>query len=529
MLEYTEAHPQGIDSQASESHSPTTMSERTQTGLIVLGFAAGLGLLGDVLLRAVPWGINVFLWCGALVASTVAVLKVKNVEALGEGRWMVIPVLLFSGCIAWRESATLFALNLLAVMTALAIAAFRTTHGRLWISGIAEYIWAGIVAGTTAMIGPLFVVLRDIEWNRLPRGKWTPVLSSVARGAAIAIPVLLVFGGLLMAADAVFENMVGNLFDFDLGDIVSHVFLFGFWMWLSTAFLSQTVTGDDGTFKQFQRPSFARIGMIESGIVLGTLNLLFLAFVAVQFRYFFGGAEYLIQETVGLTYAEYARRGFFELVTVAALLLPLLLGTHWLMGGTDQSKASRRLFTGLATFSVLMIFVMIVSGIMRMATYTQVFGLTELRVYTTAFMGWLAVVFGWFTLTVLRSKRANFAFGAMVTGFLAIFILNVINPDALIATTNIARGGAPEAIEGSLPRARFDDRYVTTLSADSVPTLVAALSTLPVESRCAIAEELLYQWTPPTESDWRSWNYGRWQAWQAVGGNLGAIQTMACP
>lgn len=524
MLELTEGQTQVMD-----TLPPATMSERAQTGLVILGFAAGLGLLGDLLLRATPWGINALLWCGALVAATVGVLRVREVQALGEGRWMVIPVLLFSACIAWRESGTLLGLNFIAVCMALAIAAFRTVRGRLWISGIAEYIWAGIVAVTNAMIAPLLVVLRDIEWNKLPRGKWTPVITAVARGAAIAIPVLVVFGGLLMAADAVFENMVGNLFDFDLGEIIGHVFLIGFWMWLTTAFLHQTVSGDDDTLAQFKRPSFARIGMIESGIVLGTLNLLFAAFVAVQFRYFFGGAEYLIQQTVGLTYAEYARRGFFELVTVAALLLPLLLGTHWLMGGTDQSKASRRLFTGLAGFSVVMIFVMIVSGVMRMATYTQVFGLTELRVYTTAFMGWLAVVFGWFAVTVLRGQRNKFAVGAMVTGFLAIFILNAINPDALIASTNIARGGAPTAMEGSLPRAGFDDRYITTLSADAVPTLVASLNTLPTENRCYVADQLLYQWTPPADVDWRTWNWGRWQAWQAVGANSGTIQTLACP
>jgi hypothetical protein len=526
MLELTEGQTQVMDTL--DTLPPTTMSERAQTGLVVLGFAAGLGILGDVLLRATPWGINAFLWIGALVATTVGVLKIRHVQALGEGRWMVIPVLLFSACIAWRESGTLFGLNVIAVCMALAIASFRTVRGRLWISGIAEYIWAGIVAVTNTMIAPLLVILRDIEWNRLPRGKWTPIITAIARGVAIAIPVLAVFGGLLMAADAVFENMVGNLFDFDLGDVISHVFLFGFWMWLTTAFLHQTVAGDDGTFTQFQRPSFARIGMIETGMVLGTLNLLFLAFVAVQFRYFFGGAEYLIQQTVGLTYAEYARRGFFELVTVAALLLPLLLGTHWLMGGTDQSKASRRLFTGMATFSVAMIFVMIVSGVMRMATYTQVFGLTELRVYTTAFMGWLAVVFGWFSLTVLRGQRRNFAVGAMVTGFLAIFILNVINPDALITATNIARGDAPTAIEGSLPRAGFDDRYITTLSADAVPTLVASLNSLPADNRCYVADQLLFQWTPPAEVDWRTWNWGRWQAWQTVGANLGAIEMLAC-
>ena len=48
----------------------------------------------------------------------------------------------------------------------------------------------------------------------------------------------------------------------------------------------------------------------------------------VQFRYLFGGAA-LVQVSETLTYAEYARRGFFELVAVAALLLPIMLLLDW--------------------------------------------------------------------------------------------------------------------------------------------------------------------------------------------------------
>ena len=57
------------------------------------------------------------------------------------------------------------------------------------------------------------------------------------------------------------------------------------------------------------------LGGIEIGTVLGCLNILFLAFIVVQFRYFFGGTAQ-VQVAPGLSYAVYARRGFFELVTV---------------------------------------------------------------------------------------------------------------------------------------------------------------------------------------------------------------------
>ena len=43
------------------------MGERTRLGLGILGVALVLGGLGDVLLRATPWGINFLIWVTALV------------------------------------------------------------------------------------------------------------------------------------------------------------------------------------------------------------------------------------------------------------------------------------------------------------------------------------------------------------------------------------------------------------------------------------------------------------------------------
>jgi hypothetical protein len=528
MLELSDGTPPPL---TQDQEPSTAISERTKMGISVLTVAIGSGVLGNFLLRETPWGINVFVWCAVLIGGAAGVLRWREVKAEGAGRWMAIPALVFAGCIAWRASDYLIALNLLAVCIALGIGAFRTVRGQLWISGIAEYLWAGFMSVAHFILAPLLVVLRDIDWAHLPRGKYTPLLMSVIRGAAIALPILFIFGGLLMAADAAFENIMGNLFQLDIDNAFSHLFFIGFWTWFSIAFFSFTAHGDDGSYAQFQRPRFARIGMIETGMVLGTLNLLFATFVVVQFRYFFGGAEYLLQETLGLTlsYAEYARRGFFELVTVAALLLPLLLGTHWLMGGTDQSQNSRRMFVGLAGFSVVMMFVMIASALMRMTTYTQAFGLTELRLYTTAFMGWLAVLFTWFSITVLRGRRANFAVGALATGFATLLILNVINPDALITQTNIARSDMTTFITGSSSyRSEFDASYITTLSEDAVPPLIAALDTVPEESRCSLASSILNLWQLDQDSDWRSWNWGRWQAQQAIQAQESRLLEMRC-
>ena len=73
--------------------------------------------------------------------------------------------------------------------------------------------------------------------------------------------------------------------------------------------------------------------------MLVVVDLLFLAFVLVQFRYLFGGAE-LVRGLTGMSYADYARRGFFELVAVAALSLPLLLLADWWLDHRDPARVA---------------------------------------------------------------------------------------------------------------------------------------------------------------------------------------------
>jgi hypothetical protein len=134
-------------------------------------------------------------------------------------------------------------------------------------------------------------------------------------------------------------------------------------------------------------------------------------------------------------------------------------------------------------------------------------------------MGWLAVVFLWFAMTVLTGRRQRFAFGALVAGFLLIIVLQALNPDALIARTNLARAKAGRS---------FDARYVTQLSADAVPELVAALPDLNPQDRCTVASGILKRWAFPQAADWRAWNWSRSRAVRVVHKNEASLKAMRC-
>ncbi|MCX6021730.1 MAG: DUF4173 domain-containing protein, partial [Chloroflexi bacterium] len=215
-----------------------------------------------------------------------------------------------------------------------------------------------------------------------------------------------------------------------------------------------------------------------------------------------------VEASAALSYAEYARRGFFELVIVAALGLPLLLVADWALRRERPREVT--VFRVLAGVLVGLVFIIMASAVQRMMLYQDEYGLTELRVYTTAFMGWLAVLFALFAGTVLSGRPRPFAFAALSSGLVAVLLLHGLNPDALIARTNVAR-------------ARFDPYYAGALSADAVPVLLQALPGLSPADAVIVASCLLQRWTPLSNADWRSANMARSIARESVQANAGQL------
>ncbi len=350
------------------------MNATTRTSLTLLPLALGMGLLGDQLLRATPWGLNVFLWTLAGLA-TLGVLTLRlRLTVLGEGAWLALPALGFALGLTWRDSPTLKALDIVGLAICLAVGAARTRAGQVRLAGILDYVVDIFYAGFQAAFGVIPLLFRDTEWNTIPRTGWLPRVIAVGRGLVLVLPLLLLFGGLLMAADAVYSHLVSQALHFDTGALVSHLFLTGLWAWLFAGFGRGLLLANPPVLPSEKRPSLPSLGVVETATILGLLNLLFLSFVLVQFRYMFGGSS-LVQAMAGLTYTQYARSGFFELVWVAALVLPLLLGLHWLQR-PDDARA-QRLFSWQAAVQVALLFVIMASALMRMRLYQEACGQTE--------------------------------------------------------------------------------------------------------------------------------------------------------
>ena len=526
------------------------MNEKTKTGLEILEAALLLGILGDVLLRETPWGLNVFLWIGALVSAMIMLTLRRRRELFSRQTIALHAALVFfAAMFVWRDSIELKLLNSLAILTILSLLTLPALKIKAKIAGVFHYGFSMFWSGINVAFAPFYLLLADIKWKTLPQKGWTKHLAAVLRGLAIAAPILLIFGALFMAADAIFQGIIEETFRINPEILLTHVFLIGLFSWLVTGYLRGSLLGtfasetpkekseiktqtlsvteikDEKTdekeakapektknwnwrnFDNSVLPKSLTLGAIETSIVLGLMNLLFLGFVIVQIPYLFGGMD-LVRNTPDFKLAEYARRGFGELVTVAALVLPILLVSHWLL--RKDSPINEKIYRVLAGIQIVLLFVIMISATQRLLLLTGNlgYGLTTVRLYPMVFMIWLALVFVWFALTVLRNARQQFACGAVWSAFFVLGTLHILNPDDFIVRTNVRLLQQGRA---------FDSFYAAELSDDAVPALLENLPAMNFEQQCTVKNKISHRFNQAqTESDFRTWNWSRFAARKAM-------------
>ncbi|MGZ8411778.1 MAG: DUF4153 domain-containing protein [Gemmatirosa sp.] len=482
-----------------------------------MGASLALGVLGDLLLRAQPLGLNLVVLTVALLAALAALAR-RREQPLTLGAALLGGLaLLFAAAAAWRDAPALALLAMLALWTVLCALAAAVLHGDALAvdhAGPLAYLGGAVVTGARVGLGAPLLASRAGEAAPLAAPATIAGLGTLARGGLLAAPALLVFGVLLVAADPAFERAVHTLFAWDGGIAMQHVAVATVGAWLAGGYLYAALlapAATDGLASpaatlraQLRR---ANVGVREVTVAIGLVDVLFLSFGALQVGWLFGGANAL--SSAGTTVAEYARRGFFELVTVAALALPLLLVAHGIAETPAHdavARRARRHFQLAAGVLVALVLVLLLSAADRMRLYLDAFGLTTARFYASAFMAWLGVVFAWAGATLLRGRAAPFALGTLLSGWAWVLLLHAVNPDARIVTVNAARAARGLAL---------DAEYLADLSADAAPALVAHAAPLLASqteprARCQLA------WTFH-EAAQRAARAGDWRGWSLAG------------
>ena len=308
---------------------------------------------------------------------------------------------------------------------------------------------------------------------------------ALLRGLAVAFPVLVVFTVLLASADEVFAQflLLGNI-----GGVFGHLIL--------TAVAALGALSVLGRRAHETAPvegltNLRKLGRIEVKIVLMSVVVLFSAFVATQVVVAFGGANHVL-ETEGLTQADHARRGFFQLLAVAGLSMALvgLVRAGRLIDSDDETRTPVDRFTPLALMTLALTLVIAGVSVQRLLLYVGSFGLTPDRLWAIIAAGAIGIAIVLYAISIAgyRSGQSWYPAVALILGFVVVLGLNVLNPDATIARYNISQFG---------DSAELDVRSLANLSNDATSTIVSRLGDVQNE-QVRLAELLCGEWDRET-------------------------------
>ncbi|MFJ5541330.1 DUF4153 domain-containing protein [Micromonospora chalcea] len=349
------------------------------------------------------------------------------------------------------------------------------------------------------LVATPFAALRGLPWVRrhVTASASAATVSKVTVSVVATFVVLVVFGSLLASADAAFSEALGSLVpETNMDSVFSGVFLAVVGGLIAVAALYTLAAPPE--LSTVDRDGERRIGLLEWAPAIGALVLLFAGFVVVQFTVLFGGQQH-VQRVAGLSYAEYARSGFWQLLFVTLLTVAVLGGVgRWARRERPVERVLLRALLGL--ISALSV-VIVASALSRMWTYQKVYSFTGERIFVMAFEMLLGTVFLMIILAGVRFK-GRWIPGATVALAVAMLLgLAVLNPEDYVARRNTLRYEQT---------GKIDAWYLRALSADATPTLAKLPD--PVR-RCTlswIADDL-------AEPDpWYAWNLGRQRARKAL-------------
>ncbi len=476
--------------------------------------------LCDFLFWKKPSGVSFFIWAVVLLGAGYLLAWREGKRPSPLSIVLTLLTVGFAAVLAWREEPLTRFVSILLTFGGMILLTATFLNGYWPWYRLRDYFveFFKVIGGGfsgAVKLGSQSKTPPSLESSPRP-SFWRRVLP-VLRGVLIALPIVGVLGLLLSSADPVFGDWIKRILN--LEKLPEYIFRLFYILIIGTflvgVYLKALYPSRENPRPEPNQPWFKPfLGWTETGIILGAVDVLFIAFVIIQVRYLFGGTAN-ISET-GYTYSEYARRGFGELVAVAVLSLGLYLTLATI--ARRESRASRIGFTAMAVILMANVLVILASSLQRLMLYESAYGFSQLRTYTHVYIYWLAgLILVTIVLELLR-RRGNFALAMLicVVGFGATLVL--MNVDGLIANQNINR-----AIQGE----ELDAVYLKSLSSDAVPTLIKRYqdAALPASLKDDLGSVLACRekiTENPAAQPWEGYKLGQAQAYRLLQENAGS-------
>jgi hypothetical protein len=490
--------------------------ERKKYWLLLFGLIIGVSF--DILFYNKTLGISYLIFI-ILILAMLLISFWGSLKKLNNLSWLfTVPVLLLSSTFFIYSNQVLKILNYLIVP--LLIIILSSLVANINKSDWSDLRFVGDIAKR------IFVPFRFIHrpfltFSRITNGSSkdskSRILPKLIIGILISIPILAIILWLLSSADIVFKNIFVNIplfqiFKHFLIIILVSVYVICF-LWALLKAFDERREGPSGNtiynkihWKLFLDP-------IVLLTVLFLINAIYAIFSFIQFRYLFGGSSFIAPSS--FTYAEYARRGFVELIVVTVINFVILV-----FGITFVKKESKRVFTAIRAFLTLLViftFVLLVSAFYRMTVYEQAYGFTYLRIFTQAFMVMLFflfiinIIYIWYPkLPIIKSY--------FIVSLAIYIILNFANVDVIISKNNINR---------YFESGQIDVVYLKGLSYDAIPEiqrLFVTVKSSPDLKEKQMALELSANFKErksdlENQQSWQSFNISKFRAQKIIDKN----------
>jgi hypothetical protein len=481
----------------------------TASPLTIAALALAYGFLFQLLFFGHSLGINWPLAIAALLGIAWFVRpRGSRIDPLDH--WITPAAVALSACAAIRSDPSLLTFDVPAslALTGMSIAAMAgasvTRRSMIALCALAARLAVAVGAR------PVAVIERIMEAP--PRPSTSPrsrEAVAALRGLTFAMPFLVVFALLFASADAVFARSLDNVLDWlhlDVRELVGRGLFAGAGAWLAAgAFASVTaraVAQADTPTLRWPWP----FGASEAIAMLAAIDALFVAFVALQFAYLFGGLDTM--DAAGLTYADYARRGFFELIAASFLVGGIVLAL--------EATVSRRPvpYVGAAVALVAATLVVLASAALRLQLYQSAYGWSEQRFYAAVAIAWLAITAVAAVVTLLRNQGRWLLHAGAIAGVAVALVVNLVGPRAFVASQIAARALQPS----TETRPPADIFYLASLGDEAVPAMLDVLPRLPELERFSLGTLLRARltWMEREPASWQEWNLARERAREAL-------------
>lgn len=470
--------------------------------LLLWSVAGALGGLGTGFLFHAAPGLNWGLWT---LASAGSILLCARVGGSPTRAALLVPLALAAGfgVAAAVTAAPSFHTVIAGGAAGLLTTAVLLADGPGWEGLTARFmLWAPLAAP------PLIAAEAIRRALELAGRVATPRYRRLLRGGLLALPVVGLFTLILANADPVLATWRDDLADaLARLEFMPRLLFFGtlFTIALGGCGLVLDRGGARGPAPA-EPAGTARLADTERLVILGAVGALFGAFLLLQLSYLFGNAPRVPGS--GVTFAEYARRGFAELTTVATLSTILLVALdHW------AARGPREEWTRLAAVAVVgQVEVLLISALRRLWLYESAYGFTTARLYAHAYMVAAALFLGMLGWGLARSLAPGWL-ARRAAGIAAVTMAALVywNHEAWIVGQNLERFRQTHQLDTSY--------LVWGLSPNAAPALVRAIPELPpilADSVRAGLRQRYGQVPSGTRCRWFEWNRGRVRAAAAL-------------